>query len=46
VVLSLMSPGYLAPLWETTIGNMLVGACVCWMSLGTFVMSQMIKLDI
>jgi tight adherence protein B len=44
--LSFMSPGYLAPLWETSIGNMLVFGCLFWMGLGTFVMSRMIKLDI
>lgn len=44
--LSFMSPGYLAPLWETTIGNIIVFGCVFWMGLGTFVMSRMIKLDI
>ena len=41
-----MSPGYLAPLWETSTGNMLVVGCLCWMGLGVFVMSRMIKLDI
>lgn len=44
--LSFMSPGYLAPLWETSIGNFLVLGCLFWMGLGTFVMSRMIKLDI
>lgn len=44
--LSFMSPGYLAPLWETAIGNMLVLGCLVWMGLGVFVMSRMIKLDI
>ena len=44
--LSFVSPGYLAPLWETSIGNMLVIGCLFWMGLGTFVMSRMIKLDI
>lgn len=46
LVLSVMSPGYLAPLWETGIGNILIAGCVFWMSLGTLVMRQMIKLDI
>lgn len=44
--LSLMSPDYLSPLWETRIGNVLVIGCLLWMALGVFVMSRMIKLDI
>jgi len=44
--LSFINPGYLSPLWETSIGNLLVIGCLSWMGIGIFVMSRMIKLDI
>jgi len=44
--LSILNPGYLTPLWETRIGNiMLVGSGI-WMLTGILVMRKMINFDI
>ncbi|HKQ94516.1 MAG TPA: type II secretion system F family protein [Aestuariivirgaceae bacterium] len=44
--LSVLNPGYLTPLWETRIGNiMLVGSGI-WMLTGILVMRKMINFDI
>jgi tight adherence protein B len=40
-----MSPDYLRPLWETTIGNVLLGAAGFWMLCGVLTMRRMINFD-
>lgn len=42
----LTSPDYLALLYETGAGLMVLGACALWMSIGILVMRQMINFDI
>lgn len=43
--LTVLNPAYLNPLWDTTIGNVLViGSCV-WMLTGILVMRKMINFD-
>lgn len=39
------SPEYLAVLYQTDLGLMVMGACALWMSIGVFVMRQMINFD-
>jgi tight adherence protein B len=43
---SVFSPGFLAPLFETTRGNIILGLCVLWMGLGMVVMTSMMKVDL
>lgn len=43
IMLSLSSPGYLRPLWETQTGNMLIGIGAIWMSMGILMMKKMIN---
>lgn len=38
------TPAYMSPLFHTEIGNLLLIACVLWMTMGVFVMKQMINL--
>lgn len=45
IVVSVFSPDYTAVLFETVTGNLILGGCIVWMSIGIFVMSQMIKLE-
>lgn len=42
----LMSPDYISVLWTTSIGQMMVAAGACWMSIGIVVMKKMINFDI
>lgn len=44
--MALLSPGYLDPLFSTTIGNILLVGCLIWMATGIFVMRGMINFDI
>ncbi len=39
------SPQYIALLWETPLGRMMLAGCVVWMSIGVFVMRRMINFD-
>ncbi|SEP18702.1 tight adherence protein B [Salinihabitans flavidus] len=39
------SPDYLAVLYQTNLGIMVIAACALWMSIGVFVMRQMINFD-
>jgi tight adherence protein B len=41
----LTSPDYIQLLWTADLGRMMMAACVVWMSLGIFVMKQMINFD-
>jgi tight adherence protein B len=37
------TPDYIAPLFNTRHGLMLLGGCAVWMSLGVLIMNKMIK---
>lgn len=39
------SPWYLAVLYQTDIGLLILGACAVWMGIGVFVMLQRINFD-
>jgi tight adherence protein B len=41
----LTSPDYIELLWLTDLGRMMIAGCVVWMSMGIFVMKQMINFD-
>jgi tight adherence protein B len=44
--LFVMSPGYLAPFFDTPAGNMVLAACVMWMLIGILIMRKMINFSI
>jgi tight adherence protein B len=46
VGLMVMSPGYLAPFFDTPAGNMVLAACALWMLIGILVMRKMINFSI
>jgi tight adherence protein B len=41
----LTSPDYIQLLWTTDLGRMMMAGCAMWMSIGIFVMKQMINFD-
>jgi tight adherence protein B len=41
----LTSPDYIQLLWTTDLGRIMMACCVVWMSIGVFVMKQMINFD-
>ena len=41
----LTSPDYIELLWTTDLGRVMIFGCVVWMSIGVFVMKQMINFD-
>lgn len=43
--LTVLNPEYLNPLWNTTIGNMLVVGSGVWMMMGVLIMRKMINFD-
>ena len=44
--LSILNPAYLNPLFNTTIGNIMLGTCAVWMLTGILVMRKMINFEI
>ena len=44
--LFVVSPGYLAPFFDTPAGNMVLAACVLWMLIGILIMRKMINFSI
>ncbi len=46
LALSFLNPNYIAPLFTTSTGNIMLAVCAVWMLLGIFVMRQMINFDI
>ncbi|MFO7757071.1 MAG: type II secretion system F family protein [Roseovarius sp.] len=44
-LVQLTSPEYLAVLYQTDLGMMVLAGCAIWMSIGVFVMRQMINFD-
>jgi len=45
LIVYVTSPDYIMLLFETTVGNIVLGACAFWMSCGVFVMRKMINFD-
>lgn len=43
--LTVLNPAYLNPLWDTTIGNIMVGGSAVWMTMGVLIMRKMINFD-
>lgn len=43
--LTVLNPAYLNPLWETTVGNILVIGSAVWMLMGVLIMRKMINFD-
>jgi tight adherence protein B len=41
----LTSPDYISLLWQVDMGRMMLAGCAVWMSIGVFVMKQMINFD-
>jgi tight adherence protein B len=41
----LTSPDYIELLWTANLGRMMLACCAVWMSIGIFVMKQMINFD-
>jgi tight adherence protein B len=41
----LTSPDYIELLWTTDLGRFMIAGCLIWMSIGVFVMKQMINFD-
>ena len=39
------SPDYIELLWTTNLGRIMILGCLLWMSIGVFVMKQMINFD-
>lgn len=46
VALTFLTPGYLSPLFETTIGKAILSGCGLWMLAGILLMRKMINFDI
>ena len=44
--LTMLNPNYMSPLFETTMGNVLVVASGTWMTIGVLVMRKMINFEI
>ncbi|MEO5759314.1 MAG: type II secretion system F family protein [Mesorhizobium sp.] len=42
----LSSPGYLLPLFNTSVGNLILGCAAVWMSIGILVMRKMMNFDV
>jgi tight adherence protein B len=45
VLVWLTSPDYIELLWTTDLGRIMIACCLVWMSIGVFVMKQMINFD-
>jgi len=44
-LVSVVTPGYLAPLWQTQVGMICLGGAAAMMSIGIFIMRKMIQFD-
>ncbi len=40
------NPAYISVLFNTTVGNFIIGASLLWMAIGVFIMQKMIDFDI
>jgi tight adherence protein B len=45
ILVWLTSPDYIELLWTTDLGRIMIAGCAMWMSIGVFVMKQMINFD-
>ena len=45
ILVFLTTPDYIALLWTNSMGQLMLVACAVWMSIGVFVMKQMINFD-
>jgi tight adherence protein B len=45
IIVSLMTPGYMDPLWTTPMGNLIFAGSAIWMLIGILVMRKMINFD-
>jgi tight adherence protein B len=45
ILVYITTPGYISLLWTHPTGQVLLVACVCWMSIGIMVMKKMINFD-
>ena len=45
ILVYLTSPDYIELLWTTNLGRIMILGCLLWMSIGVFVMKQMINFD-
>lgn len=43
---SVLSPGFLQPLFATDVGNLILIGCIIWMAMGFFVMRAMMQVDL
>jgi len=46
VLVYITSPGYIMPLFTTSVGHLILGASAIWMSIGIFVMRQMMNFEV
>ena len=46
VLVYITSPGYIMPLFTTSIGHLILGASAIWMCMGIFVMRQMMNFEV
>ncbi len=46
VLVNLLSPGYMDPLFEDQLGNYLLGGALTWYSIGAFMMNQMSQVEV
>jgi tight adherence protein B len=44
-IMFLIAPDYISLLFTTTVGNIIIAGCLCWMFIGTMVMRNMINFD-
>lgn len=44
--ISIVNPGYIEPLFNTLVGNILLVAGGLWMGLGIFIMTRIVKIDV
>ena len=46
LVLYLISPEYIIPLFTDSRGQIMIAGGICWMSCGVFIMKQMINFEV
>lgn len=46
VMVYVTSPGYITPLFTTSVGHLILGVSAVWMCLGAFVMRQMMNFEV
>ncbi len=46
IMVSVVNPGYLMPMFEETVGNFLLAVCLAWMGVGALIMRGMINFKV